>query len=56
LPLVRAVTEPTWSLAVDPTRLLAAETAPVMPVVPEPQVTAPAFATEPFFQGLLLTT
>ena len=49
MPLVRAVTSPlpNRSFAVDPTRLLASETTPEMPLAPEAQVTAPAFTTGP---------
>ena len=46
----------TWSLAVVPTRLLAALTAPEIPVAPLPQVAAPALATAPLSQDPLATT
>src|SRR5437667_426982 len=42
----------TWSLALLPTRLLAAETVPTIPVVPLPQVAAPMLP----FQLALATT
>src|SRR5438046_1793061 len=54
LPLVSAVTPalPTRSLALLPTRLLAAETVPTTPLPPLPHVTAP----RPPFQPGLTTT
>src|SRR5881394_2019098 len=49
LPLVRTTIAPppTPSFAVEPTRLLAGPTTPATPVVPLPQVSAPAPAAPP---------
>ena len=47
---------PMASYAVEPTRLFAAETRPVTPEVPLPQVTAPASTMEPESQRVEVTT
>jgi hypothetical protein len=46
------LTKPTWSPEPLPTRLLAAETVPMIPVVPFPHVTAPVL---PYQEGLSTT-
>src|SRR5262249_4946448 len=46
----------TRSFVVDPTRLLAAETTPITPVVPLHQVAAPALTMAPLSQLELATT
>ncbi len=48
--------DPTRSLAWLPTRLLLLLTAPLMPVLPLPKVTAPAQALLPFVQCAERTT
>ena len=57
LPLLSAVMRlPTWSPAWVPTRLLLLLTAPLISLLPLPQVTAPAWATVPLTQLGLPTT
>src|SRR5262245_45471249 len=58
LPFESAVTPllPIASLALEPTRLLAAEITPLTPIVPLPQDTAPALTMAPLSQLELTTT